>query len=86
MYTDISYSLADLGDKDIRDKIQEWFKTPDTNNMPLSKRILFGTDYYMTERETGETELYELAKTHLAEWFDEITRDNSEQYLSPSLG
>lgn len=81
LYTDISYTLADLDDSSVRKGITDWLNTDDSNSKKLGDRILFGTDYYMTEQEGKESELYQLAHQNLAEWFGKMTRDNCENYL-----
>jgi predicted TIM-barrel fold metal-dependent hydrolase len=81
LYTDISYTLSSLGEESVREKIIAWCKTPDKNGNPLSDRILFGTDYYMTEREMKEPQLYKLAKEHLSPWYEQMTTTNINRYL-----
>ncbi len=81
MYTDISYTLADLGKEAMRNKILAMMNELDNNGQALGNRVLFGTDFFMTEQENSESELFRLAKVNLADWFDRITRDNPSKYL-----
>jgi predicted TIM-barrel fold metal-dependent hydrolase len=81
MYTDISYTLSGLEDKRVRNRLAEWFKMSDNEGKSLEERVLFGTDFFMTEQEAREVELYELARTHLANSFDMLARTNAIRYL-----
>jgi predicted TIM-barrel fold metal-dependent hydrolase len=81
LYTDISYTLSDLDDDDVRATIIEFMKTADNQEKLLMKRVLFGTDFFMTEQEKRESELYQLSQLHLAEFHDIITRENPAEFL-----
>lgn len=81
LYTDISYTLGDLGNDETCSRIIDLLNETDINGNSLSDRVLFGTDFFMTEQEYREVELYEFAKTKLAKWFDKLTRDNPQRYL-----
>ena len=81
LYTDISYSLSDLTDDHIKNEFLKWLSTTDKNGNLLSQRVLFGTDFYMTEREKKETELYALAKTKLIGYYEGLTTSNIATYL-----
>ena len=81
MYTDISYTLADLGKEAMRTKILAMMNELDNNGQALGNRVLFGTDFFMTEQENKESELFNLAKVHLADWYERITRNNPDKYL-----
>ncbi len=81
MYTDISYTLGALGNEKVKKEIAEWLDTKDQKEKPLGDRVLFGTDFYMTEREARESVLYGLAQDHLSDWYDRMSRDNCERYL-----
>jgi predicted TIM-barrel fold metal-dependent hydrolase len=85
MYTDISYTLCDLDKPEILSRILEFFNTPDNQNEPLGRRVLFGTDFFMTEQEKSESELYNLAANKLNTWFNQITRVNPANYLKQPL-
>ena len=60
---------------------QKVFESNLLTTKALSERVLFGTDYYMTEREKKEPELYKLAKTHLSQWYQDIATKNVDKYL-----
>ncbi|WP_341903847.1 amidohydrolase family protein [Fluviicola taffensis] len=81
LYTDISYTLSDLDDKDIRAAIVRFLNTSDNQGQPLAKRVLFGTDFFMTEQEKCESDLYKLAKEELADFHDLLTRENPQEFL-----
>lgn len=81
LYTDISYTLAKLDEKKVRDEIQDWLRSADQEGKALSERVLFGTDFYMTEREARESELYQKAQNQLSQWMTVMSRDNCERYL-----
>lgn len=80
MYTDISYTLSDLDKQPQLDGITNFLKTGN-----LAERVLFGTDFFMTEQEKDETDLYAGAKIVLAQWLDQIARDNPKKYLMQPL-
>ena len=79
LYTDISYSLAELHDKVVLKEIKDWINTLDQDGQPLVERILFGTDFYMTEQENKESELYRIAKQQLGSYFN-IISENSRYF------
>ena len=81
LYTDISFSVSDLDNPKIANNFNEWLDAIGENGKELGNRILFGTDYYMTEMVNRESELYKLANEKLEKWFDRITRDNSKEFL-----
>jgi predicted TIM-barrel fold metal-dependent hydrolase len=83
MYTDISYTVSDLGDVStkIYQRVVTLMNTLDKNGKPLSERVLFGTDFFMTEQEARESDLYAITKANLAPWYDQITRLNPQKYL-----
>jgi len=87
LYTDISYTLADLNKKAIRERIIEFLNTKDNSAeaKPLADRVLFGTDFFMTEREGAETELYDRARKELNVFWDALTRQNPQNYLQQPL-
>lgn len=85
-YTDISYTLADLGEDPIKtyllNLLQGFSAGPDEVIRPLNKQVLFGTDFYMTEQETTEEKLFQNAIDHVPQpYFDQITRENPLRYL-----
>lgn len=81
IYTDISFSLSDLDNQTVAENINKWLETEDDIGKKLGGRILFGTDFYMTEQQKSEEELYKLAFNTLGEWFDKISRENSKRFL-----
>lgn len=82
MYADISYTLAALEDTKIKKYINDLLPVADVNENAVGDRILFGTDFYMTEQEEKEEKLYQLAAQHIpSTWFDKLTRDNPDKYL-----
>lgn len=85
LYTDISYTLTDLDDKKVTETILKLMRTPDKQGQLLAKRVLFGTDFFMTERSKSESELFKLSQTYLSEFHDLITRDNPKEFLRQPL-
>jgi predicted TIM-barrel fold metal-dependent hydrolase len=55
--------------------------TPDNFGELMGNRVLFGTDFFMTEQENRESELFRLAKEHLGDWFDKVSRTNTMRYM-----
>ena len=92
MYTDISYTLSSFAEKNqvVLNKTIALMQTPDKNGQPLAYRILFGTDFFMTEQEMREKELLELAKVKMSgltttngeNYWDLLTRQNPKNYLN----
>lgn len=77
LYTDISYTLSDLGLEDIKNKILEIFK-----DEQLKNRILFGTDFFMTEQERKESDLYQIIMdTFSKEELNLLCHENPKEYL-----
>jgi len=87
LYTDISYTVSDFGDtkKEVFKRFVEFLKTPDNEGKLLADRVLFGTDFFMTEQEKREVELYALTQKNLREWFDLMGRTNAQKYLMQPL-
>lgn len=85
LYTDISYTLSSFNDDNVLNRVVNLLSTNDKNEQPLAKRVLFGTDFFMTEQEARETELYSLCKEKLSKWFDLITRDNPQEFIRQPL-
>lgn len=82
VYTDISYSLTD---QNIHP-----FIFNQLNNIIYGDRILFGTDFFMTEREAKERDTYTLFKSkalketnvyNAKNAWEKIAKLNTEQYL-----
>lgn len=76
IYTDISYTLYKA---DSLDAIIKWYdQTP-----AMQQRVLYGTDYYMTEQEMPEKDLLANAIEKLGPVkMDQIARVNPHAYLS----
>lgn len=85
LYTDISYTLGDLDNPEILAAILKFMRTPDDNGQILAKRVLFGTDFFMTEQEKRESDLYKLAMQELSEFRELITRENPAEFLRQPL-
>lgn len=76
VYTDISYTLADP-------KYYATLKSFLISNEKLRKRVLFGTDYYMTEQEVSERAFGMNLRGFIGEeiW-NGISHDNPKSYLN----
>jgi predicted TIM-barrel fold metal-dependent hydrolase len=80
LHTDISYSLYDAG---IRKQIKSDFQDPS-----LRKRILFGTDFFMTLREPGvdESHLFsDCLQTMSQPDFEVMANENNRAFLSSAF-
>jgi len=94
IYTDISYTLFD---EKAMDEIIEWYKGAieyeakktekekqedlKLKRPKLYERILYGTDFYMTEQELPERFLLANAIAKLEDRMDQISRINPAEYL-----
>ncbi len=78
IYTDISYSLNKAA-------IYDSFLIPKLNDIVYQNRILFGTDYFMTEKENSEVELLKSCMQNLMLKFDQIARINTDTYLKSTF-
>ena len=91
LYTDISYTLSDFNDKDgdVFKATLAFLNTLVDPNDPqegkLGDRVLFGTDFFMTEQEKREPELYAITKENLATWWDAIGKHNTQKFLMQPL-
>ncbi|MFM9839054.1 MAG: amidohydrolase family protein [Cyclobacteriaceae bacterium] len=85
MYTDISYTVADFDNPQLMARVLSMFHLFDKNGKPLGNRALFGTDFFMTEQEKHESELYKLALDKLNSWHDLLTRKNPQEFLMQPL-
>ncbi|HEY8935319.1 MAG TPA: hypothetical protein VIM65_08865, partial [Cyclobacteriaceae bacterium] len=91
LYTDVSYTLSDFADSksEVLAKTIDFLNTAvdsaDASKGKLGDRVLFGTDFFMTEQERRETELYANTKTKLKDWWDIIGRQNTQKYLMQPL-
>ncbi len=86
-YTDISYDVAEGGrEKDNFLYNMFYLET----NKPYGNKILYGTDYFMTEIETEEQNTYNRFRTFASgitlgngkNFWDQIAKDNTNNYLS----
>lgn len=87
LYTDISYTLGDFNNvnSDLYKKVTTFLQMQDSDNKTLAERVLFGTDFFMTEQERREAELYQQTQKNLANWWDQIGRINTQRYLMQPL-
>lgn len=83
LYTDISYTLSDFAKTDsvLYNRVVAFLNTEDNNGKPLAERVLFGTDFFMTEQEKREAELYAITQKNLSNWFEIMSRTNPQNYL-----
>ena len=81
MFTDMSYTLSGLEDDKVKIRFVQWLNTVDKEGKKLENRVLFGTDFFMTEQEAHESKLYELARNFLTDKFDKLARENAVSYL-----
>jgi uncharacterized protein len=83
LFTDISYTVSYFENARIVVQLQQFANAPDLNKKPLGHRILFGTDFFMTEREKKEGDLYGLMirSEGLKDWVDGFCRENVEGYV-----
>ena len=68
LYTDISYTLSAFCEEKstVLKRTLALMRTKDKNGKELAYRVLFGTDFFMTEQEMREAELIALAKSKLS--------------------
>ena len=85
LYSDISYTLSEFKDQLVLEKIIALMETKDKQHTELGNRILFGTDFFMTEQENKESELYLIAQATLGKWFEKISRENNQRFLCQPL-
>ena len=81
LYTDISYTLNELNREEVFNAITKLFITRDRFDQPLYKRVLFGTDFFMTEQENNESVLFQLAYNKLSPYWEHLTRINPAKFL-----
>jgi predicted TIM-barrel fold metal-dependent hydrolase len=83
LYTDVSYTLSDFDNSKIAvlQKTITFLNTPDGQGKQLGDRVLFGTDFFMTEQERREPELYAITQKNIPAWWDVIGRTNTQKYL-----
>jgi predicted TIM-barrel fold metal-dependent hydrolase len=87
LYTDVSYTLSDFNDREgvVYKTTVAFLNTLDNDGRRLGDRVLFGTDFFMTEQERRESELYAITKENLADWWDIIGRVNTHKFLMQPL-
>lgn len=83
LYTDVSYSVSDFDKEAIVEKLTAFMGDP-ADEDALGRRVLFGTDFFMTEQEKQEVDLYRLMLSNgaLSPWLSYMTRENPANYLS----
>jgi len=87
LYTDVSYTLSDFYDTNgkVFTSTFAFLNTPvdpaDPTKGKFGDRVLFGTDFFMTEQERREPELYATTKANLSTWWDILGRVNTQKYL-----
>jgi uncharacterized protein len=82
LYTDISYTVSDFSVKEVWDKVYDFLICKDKNGDTLSCRVLFGTDFFMTEQEKPESELYMVAASRMGPaMMNQIARINPQKFL-----
>jgi len=83
LYTDVSYSVSDFDKEAIVRKLIAFLGDPSDEDA-LGRRVLFGTDFFMTEQEKQEVDLYRLmlGNERLKPWLAFMTRENPANYLS----
>ena len=83
LYTDISYTLSGFDSEPILKTFIDFLGNP-ADPHALGKRVLFGTDFFMTEQEKQESDLYSLLLRNekLKPWITELTRNNPARFLS----
>lgn len=83
LYTDVSYTVSYFEKDRIVEQLRDFANTPDRNKRLLGHRILFGTDFFMTEQEKKEGDLYGLMvrSEGLKDWVDGFCRENVEGYV-----
>lgn len=92
LYTDISYTLSSFDEPghEVLNKTLALMQSRDKNGLELAYRVLFGTDFFMTEQEMREKELIELARQKLSglstskgeNYWELMTRENPKNYLN----
>jgi uncharacterized protein len=83
LYTDVSYTISDFHsiDSDVYKNVVSFLGTQDQRGQSLGNRVLFGTDFFMTEQERREAELYAIGKDNLNAWWEKVARENTQQFL-----
>lgn len=79
--TDISSTITHLDEHQVIANIINWLNETDNKGNKLGDRVLFGTDFFMTEPFKAEVNLYELARNTLGDWFNKMSITNINNYL-----
>jgi len=82
LYTDISSANTRLGNKDVLSNIKDWLKTDAIDGTKLGNRILFGTDYFLTEIDSSEESLYRDIKNSLPDWYEKMMDQNINDFVN----
>lgn len=83
VYTDLSYIL--YSDKAMKQVFEDFF-VPAGSHAAFADRILFGTDFYMTEREKPEKDLItSIQNQYKSPLFGKIAHSNVVTYLNSTL-
>jgi uncharacterized protein len=83
LYTDISSTITDLDNEQILINIIDWLKTPfKSTSQTLGDRVLFGTDFYLSEISKSETDLYGYLQSKLPDYINKMCRQNINNYLA----
>lgn len=81
LYTDISSTIAHLGNNNVLANTKKWMNTTDNNNKLLEERILFGTDFFLTEVNKAEKDLYKLIREKLPVRYPKMAGTYNQNYL-----
>lgn len=82
LYTDISSTNTRLGNKDVLTNIKDWLDTDADDGTKLGNRILFGSDYFLTEIDSKEESLYQNIKTSLPNWYEKMMDQNINNFVN----
>ncbi|MBI9069213.1 MAG: amidohydrolase family protein [Salinivirgaceae bacterium] len=83
LYADISSTISELDEKQVLQNIRLWLnETDNINQNTLGDRILFGTDFFMTEMQHDEYELYQFMQSKLGNWFNKMAQSNANNYFN----
>ncbi|NLF43366.1 MAG: amidohydrolase family protein, partial [Bacteroidales bacterium] len=82
LYTDISSTNTRLGNKDVLTNIKDWLNTDAADGTKLGNRILFGSDYFLTEIDSSEESLYKDIKNSLPDWYEKMMDQNINDFVN----
>lgn len=89
VYSDISYTISDVDAVDIVVKEFETYPITDINKEPLIKRLMYGTDFYLTQQEEqGEESMMQsiLFRKFKSESIELMTKTNTDKFLKIDAG